>query len=325
LAAAALLALLVPAVYADVPPLQLQMTVPVGGEGRWDYLTADVAARRLYVTRGSHTQVLDLDTGSLVGDVPGSNRAHGVAIVPDLKLGFVSSGGDNTVIAFDTETFKVKGTIKTGASPDAIVYDPASKHVLAMDHRGGDIAVIDPADLTKDPARITVGGTLEYAAVDGAGHCYVNVEDKSEIAAIDTKANTVLAHWSLAPGDGPTGLAIDPVHHHLFAGCGNKMMVVLDSDSGKCLGTPAIGAGCDGVAFDADSGLALAACGRDAVVSVIAETAPGRFDCVQSVKSVAGARTIAIDRAKHRALLPCLAPDANGGMTFSIAVIGPKQ
>ncbi len=233
-----------------VAMLVLLKTIPIGGDGRWDYICLDSTVQRLYIPRSTHVQILDLEKGAVIGDIPNTNGVHGVALAVEQNLGFTSNGRDNTVSVFDLKTFKVSKTIKTGRNPDAIIYDPASKHILAMNHSGGDVTVIDPADLDKDPVTIAVGGTLEFAAADGAGHVFINVEDKSEVVKIDSKTNQVLAHWPFAPGKGPTGLAIDIEHHRLFAGCGNQKMIVLDSENGKVLAAVDIGRGVDGVAYD---------------------------------------------------------------------------
>jgi DNA-binding beta-propeller fold protein YncE len=303
----------------------LLKTIPIGGEGRWDYICVDPTAQRLYIPRSSHVQILDLEKGEVIGDVPGTNGVHGVALAPEQNLGFSSNGRDNAVSAFDLKTFKVVKTIKTGRNPDAIIYDPASKHIMSINHSGGDVTVIDPAALDKDPVTIKVGGTLEFAAADGAGHVFVNVENKDEMVQIDSKTNQVMAHWPLAEGKGPTGLAIDPERHRLFAGCGNQKMIVLDSESGKVIATVAIGRGVDGVAYEPTLGVAMSANGRDGTISVIQETAPGKFEVVDTPKTISGARTITVDINKHQALLPCNVPDGKGGQTFGIVVAGPKE
>lgn len=321
--AVGLLVLLPALASAQAPALKLLKTFPLGGEGRWDYLCADASARRLYIPRSTHVQVMDLDKGTILGDVPGTNGVHGVALALDQNLGFASSGRDNAVTAFDLKTFKVVKTIKAGRNPDAILFDPASKHVFAFNHSGGDITVIDPAALAKETVTIPVGGTLEYGVADGAGRVYVNVEDKNEVVAIDSKANRVLAHWTLGSGDGPSGLAIDTEHHHLFSGCdGNAKMVVLDATNGKILATLGIGKGVDGAAFDPALGVAMSANGKDGTISVAKETSPGKFAIVQTVKTLNGARTITVDTKSHTALLPCMVPNPKGGTTFGIAVVG---
>jgi YVTN family beta-propeller protein len=303
----------------------LLKTIPIGGEGRWDYICVDSTAQRLYIPRSSHVQILDLEKGTIIGDIPDTNGVHGVALAPEQNLGFTSNGRANNVSVFDLKTFKVSKTIKTGRNPDAIVYDPASKHILSINHTGGDVTVIDPAALDKDPVTIAVGGTLEFAVADGAGHVFVNVEDKDEVVDIDSKTNQVVAHWPLSPGKGPTGLAIDIEHHRLFAGCGNQKMIVLDSQSGKILAAVDIGRGVDGVAYEPTLGVAMSANGRDGTISVVKETSAGKFEAVDTPKTFKGARTITVDTAKHQALLPCNVPDGKGGQTFGIAVVGVKE
>jgi DNA-binding beta-propeller fold protein YncE len=266
---------------------------------------------------------MDLDSGKVLADVPGTNGVHGVALAGEQHLGFASSGRDNAVTVFDLKSFKVTKTIKAGRNPDAILFDPASKHVFAFNHSGGDITVIDPAALDKDPVTIPVGGALEYGVSDGKGHVYVNVEDKNELVAIDSKANRVLAHWSLAPGDGPSGLAMDIEHHRLFSGC-NKKMIVLDSESGKMLAAVNIGPGVDGVAFEPSWATAISANGGDGTLSVVKEVSPGKFDAIQTPKTIKGARTITVDIKEHHALMPCNVPDGKGGQTFGIAVVGAQ-
>jgi YVTN family beta-propeller protein len=304
--------------------LKVLKTFAVGGEGRWDYLGVDAAARRLYVPRSTHVQILDLDSGALLGDIPGTNGVHGVALAPEHNLGFSSNGRDNSVSAFDLKTLKVLKTVKTGRNPDAILFDPASKHILAFNHSGGNVTVIDPAALDKEPATIAVGGTLEFGVADGAGRVFVNVEDKDEVVEIDSKANRVLAHWPLAPGKAPTGLALDADRHRLYAGCGNQKMIILDSESGKVLANVDIGKGVDGAAYDPALGVAMSANGRDGTISVVRETSPGKFEAVQTVQTITGARTIALDSKLHHALLPCNVPDGKGGQTFGIVIVGAE-
>ena len=306
-----------------VPALKLLKTFQVGGQGRWDYLGIDADARRLYIPRSTHTQVMDLDSGKILADIPGTNGVHGVALDLAHNLGFASSGRDNAVTVFDLKSYKVTKTIKAGRNPDAILFDPASKHVFAFNHSGGDVSVIDPAALTRDPVTIPVGGALEYGVSDGKGHVYVNVEDKNEVVAIDSKANRVLAHWSVAPGDGPTGLAIDVEHHRLFSGC-NKKMIVTDTESGKQLAAVDIGPGVDGVAFEPTWGTAISANGGDGTASVVKETSPGKFEAIQTPKTIKGARTITVDVKQHHALMPCTVPDGKGGQTFGIVVLGAE-
>ncbi len=306
------------------PQFKMIKTLPLGGTGRWDYLCPDAGARRLYVPRSSHVQIVDLDKGEVLGDVPNTRGVHGVALALEQGLGFATDGQDNAVTVFDLKTFAVSKTIKTGANPDPILYESSSKKIWSINHSGGDITVIDPAALDKEPVTIKVGGTLEAAVTDGKGHVFVNVEDKDEVVEVDAKENRVLAHWSVKPGTGPTGLAIDVEHHRLFAGCGNSKCVVLDSESGKQLAAVTVGRGIDGVGFEPTLGVAFTANGQDGTVSVVKETAEGKFEAIQTVKTLNGARTINVDTKLHQALLPCNVPDGKGGTTFGIAVVGAE-
>jgi YVTN family beta-propeller protein len=310
---------------AKAPALSVIKTIPTGSTGKWDYLCVDAEARRLYIPRSTHVQVLDLEKDKVVGDIPETRGVHGVAVATEQGLGFATDGRDNTVTVFDLKTLKVKQTIKTGTGPDAIVFDPASKHILAMNHKSGDITVIDPAALDKEPATIAVGGTLEFAVADGDGHVFVNVEDKSEVVEIDSKANHVLAHWPLSQGKSPTGLAIDTEKHRLYSGCGNAKMVVLDAGTGKELGVVAIGKGVDGVAWDPTLKAAISANGKDGTLSVVQETSPGKFEVTQTVKTLTGARTIAYDPKTGHLLLPCTEAGEKGQQPFVIAVVGAAE
>ena len=303
-------------------------TIPLGGEGGWDYIYVDAEARRLYVPRTKHLQVVDLDKGTIIKDIPdiSAKGAHGVALAPAQNLGFVTAGRDNVAIAFDLKTFDIKKKIPTGDNADPILYDPASKHIFVMNHSGGDVTVIDPANLEQTPDTIAIGGKIEAACSDGAGHVFVCVEDKNEIVQIDSKENKVLAHWPVVPGADPSSVAIDTEHNRLFVGCGNEMMAVLDAKTGKVLGTPTIGKDVDGVIFDPVLKVAMASA-VEGNVSVVKETSPGKFETIQTVKTFAGAKTIALDSATHQVLLPCNIPEANDSkkLTFGIVVIGEKK
>jgi YVTN family beta-propeller protein len=329
---------------AEGAAIKVLKFIPLGGEGRWDYLTIDADARRIYVARETRIMVVDADSEKLLGEVPDIHGAHGIAITPDGKTGFATSGNDGAVVVFDTKTFKQTQTIKAGKKPDAILYDGFSKKVYAFNHGDGTVTIIDPAALDKAPTTIQVGGTLEFGVTDNAGHVYVNVEDKSETVAIDTKEQKVLAHWKTAPGEEPSGLAIDPEHKRLFVGCGNLKMIVLDAETGKIAGEVAIGKGVDGVAFDAKLGLAMSANGggRDAggegtitaVVSAqsVLEDGWHRSESTmvmafQTLKTVKGARTIADDPKTHRVYLPCMMPATKPGEkpTFGLLVVGASD
>ena len=275
--------------------------VVLGGEGFWDYLICDSAARRVYISRGTHVMVIDADTYAVVGDIPGTDGVHGIALAPELGRGFTSNGRANNVTIFDLNTLKVLGTAPTGEGPDAIVYDPASKRVFTFNGHGDSATAIDAASGTP-VGTIALEGKPEFAAADGQGHIYNNLEDKSELLQIDSQKLTITARWPLAPGQSPSGLAIDREHRRLFAGCHNQMMVVMDADSGKVLATPAIGQGVDANAFDPGTQLAFSSNG-DGTLTVVHEDSPEKFTSAASVTTQRGARTMALDLKTHRIFL----------------------
>jgi len=273
-------------------------TYKVGGEGGWDYLTVDASARRLYISRGTHVIVLDTDSGKNAGDIPDTPGVHGIALAPELGKGFTSNGREGTVSIFDIKTLASSGSkVKVGDNPDAILYDPATKRVFTFNGRSQDSTAIDAAS-GKVLGTIKLDGKPEFAASDAKGEIFVNIEDKSELVAIDPNKLEIKAKWPLAPCTEPSGLAIDRKNRRLFVGCDNKMMAVVDADSGKVLATPAIGEGVDATAFDDETGLAFASCG-EGVVTVVKEESPDKFSVAENVTTQPGARTMALDAKTH--------------------------
>jgi DNA-binding beta-propeller fold protein YncE len=284
---------------------KLAATWKPGGEGRWDTLTVDPDKGRLYVTRENRVQVLDTTTGALIGEVPGLNGAHGVALVPSLNRGFATSGRDGKVVVFALDTLKPVGEpITTGSKPDVIIYDSNSNQVFAMEGGNHSIGVIDPAAAVYVKAN-PLPGAPEFAVTDGAGRLFVNLEDKSETVGLVIKEANAHDHWSLAPGEGPTGLAIDPVGHHLFAGCANQHMIVLDYNTGNIVADLPIGKHVDGTAFDPGTGYAFSSNG-DGTLTVVAADASGQFKVLDTVTTKMGARTMAVDPKTH-AVYTCTA------------------
>jgi YVTN family beta-propeller protein len=275
--------------------------IKLGGEGFWDYLAFDSATRRLFITRGTKVIVLDVDSEKVVGEIPDTTGVHGIALAAASGNGFTSNGQAGTISIFDLKTLQVVGHAQAGTNPDAIVYDPATKRVFAMNGRSGDITAIDAVSGSV-VGTIPVGGKLEFAAADGAGHLYVNVESKSEEVQIDSKNLVVTAHWPLDPCKEPSGLAIDAKNHRLFAGCDNKMMAVIDTDSGKVIATPAIGLGVDADAFDPGTDFAFASNGAG-TLTVVHEDSPNKFTVVEDVPTQTGARTMALDPKTHEVFL----------------------
>jgi len=276
-------------------------TIKAGGDGFWDYLAFDSPTRRLFISRGTRVMVLDVDSGKVVGEIPDTPGVHGIAFAPDLGNGFTSNGMAGTISIFDLRSLQVIGHAQAEMNPDAIVYDPATKRVFAMNGRSGSATVVD-AITGKVAGTISIGGKLEFAVADGAGHVYVNVEDKSEEVELDSKNLTVMAHWALDPCREPSGLAMDAKHRRLFAGCANKMMAVVDADSGKVLATPSIGAGVDSNQFDPATGFAFASNGSG-TLTVVHEDSPDQFSVLEDVPTQVGARTMALDLKTHEVYL----------------------
>lgn len=308
--------------------------MPIGGTGGWDYLTVDPGTHRLYVPRSTHTMVIDGASGKVIGDIPGQKTAHGVALAPEVGRGFISDGGGSgAIVVFDLKTNAVLGTIAALPDADGIIYDPGSKLVLIVSGDGGVLMTlkpdVDPVHGKIDPP-IALGGSPEFLAADNAGKVYINLEDKDQLAVVDLKSRRVLAHWPVAPGGEPVGLALDAQKGHLFIGCRKpQKMIVMSTTGGKVLASLPIGAGVDATKFD--QGQALASC-RDGSLVVVSEKSPGTFMVTQIVKTPEGARTMGIDPGTHTAYLPTAEfepqkagqtrPVAKPG-TFMIVVVAP--
>ena len=285
------------AAIAAAPGYHVVHTYKLGGEGGWDYLTADASAHRLYISRGTKVVVMDTESGKSVGEIADTPGVHGIALAPDLGKGFVSNGREGTVSIFDPATLKTSSKVKVGENPDAILYDPATKRVFAFNGRSQDASAID-AEKGTVMGTIKLGGKPEFAASDGKGGVFVNIEDKSELAAIDPEKLEVKARWPLAPCTEPSGLAMDRKNRRLFVGCDNKMMAVVNADSGKVLATLPIGEGVDATAFDDDTHLAFASCG-EGELTVVQEDSPDKYSVAENVKTQPGARTMALDPKTH--------------------------
>jgi DNA-binding beta-propeller fold protein YncE len=274
-----------------------------GDAGSYDYVRVDPVARRLYVAHEKRVDVLDADTGKRIGVVGPAMRAHGIALVPELNHGFATSGVDDQITMFDLKTLAtLKQTKSTGSNPDAIEYDPESKHIFVGNHGSGEIVAIDPAS-GEIVATLKLGGALEGIAFDGRGQGYVIAEDKSSVHVFDTHTLKAKATWSLAPGEGGTGLAVDPATHRLFAACANNKAVVLDSDSGKVVATPVIGGDPDGLTFDPKNHRIFTS-NVDGSMTIIQQDSPDKYTVLQNVKTPLGSKTITFD-AKTGNVVTC--------------------
>ena len=271
------------------------------GPTRWDYLTFDPAGHRLFITRGDSVDVLDVTTGTIVGSIPDTKGVHGVALAAELGKGFVSDGAENSVTVFDLTTLKPVAKIPAGTKPDAIVYDTASSRVFAANGGSGNLTAIDAVtDVVVDS--VGLDGQPEFPVVDGKGHLFVNLEDKSQIAVVDTASLKVTGRYDLAPAcESPTGLAIDTEHGRLFATCRNRTMVVMDAPTGRIRDVLAIGASSDAAIYDPVMKLVFSSNG-DGTLTVV-DASGEHCKVVQTVQTVPTARTMALDPSSHRIYL----------------------
>lgn len=277
-------------------------TFPIGGSGGWDYIAVGPGNNRLYIAHGIQVNILDLQTGDSIDIIPNTTGVHGIAFDKTQNLGFTSNGRLNNVSVFDLKTNQVTEQIATGENPDAIMYEPFSKTIITCNGRSKDLSVIDPVK-RKIIATVYLGGKPETAVSDETGKLYVNIEDKSEIAVVNLKTFTVETRWSIAPGEAPTGLAIDKHNRRLFAGCDNKLLMVIDASSGKEITRLPIGDGCDGVAFDEATKNIFSSNG-EGTLTVIQEKSANDFKVAKTVATKRGARTLAVDPASHIIYLP---------------------
>ncbi len=292
--------------------------IRLGGEGGWDYLTFDSAAQRLYIARATRVMVVDVDSGKLVGEIPGTAGVHGVALVPKLGRGVTSNGKDNSATIFDTKTLKTIATVKTGGKPDAILFDEPSGHVLTFNGQTNDVTIIDP-DKAANIGTIALPGRPEFGVSDGKGKAFVNLEDKNQIAVIDLQARKVLNTWGMEGCDGPTGLAMDQKNRRLFSGCHSGVLVVMDADSGKNIQKLPIGQRVDAAAFDPETQLVFTSNG-DGTLSIIQQESPYQYRNVQTVTTVKGARTMALDRIHHTVYTVTMLPSP--GLVGSVRIQG---
>jgi YVTN family beta-propeller protein len=270
------------------------------GAERWDYVAYEQKHHRLFISRETHVQVIDANTGKLVGEIAGTEGVHGFAFVPERKIGFVTNGRADTITVIDLDTLKTIDTVKAGGrDPDGILYVPALHSVFVSNGHDQSVSQIDVAT-RKVVATMPVGGKPEALAADDHGHVFVNIEDTNEIVEMDGKSGTVLAHWPLASCDGPTGLAIDTASERLFSVCGNKRMIVVDAGTGHQVAELPIGGHPDSAAFDPALKLAFSSNGEDGTLTVVHEDDADRYSVAQNVSTLKGAKTMALDEKGHR-------------------------
>jgi DNA-binding beta-propeller fold protein YncE len=268
----------------------------------FDYVTVDSAARRVYLSHGTEIKVIDADSGALISNITGLKQDHGVAVASEFGRGFISDGAQGKVIIFDLKTLKVTGEAKADNDADCVIYDPSSKHVFVMNGDPHSSTVID-AKSGNVLGTIELGGGPEFAVADGKGTVYINLEDKSELVAVDAATMKIKSRWPLAPAGAPTALAMDVPHHRLFsAGRNPQMMVVLDSDSGKVIQSFPISAGVDAAAYDPETGMIFVST-REGMVHVFHEDSPDKFSEAETIKTEFGAKTMGLDTKTHNLFL----------------------
>jgi DNA-binding beta-propeller fold protein YncE len=284
------------------PQYRLAQQMPLPGDEGWDYLAFEPGGHRLFVSHGTRVLVVDTEKLAVVGEIADTPGVHGIALAPDLNRGFISAGRSGVVVVFDLKSLARLQEIKvTGDNPDAILYDPASQRVFTFNGRGRNATAID-AKSGEVVGTIALDAKPEFAASDGKGHVYVNLEDRSSIAVIDPRRLAVTAVWPVAGCEEPSGLALDAQGGHLFPVCSNKVMAMVDTASGHVLGTAPIGGSVDAAAFDPGTHLAFASCG-EGVLTVVRPKGAAAPEVVQSLSTARGARTLALDAASHRVYL----------------------
>ena len=321
----------VAAAAAPSPTYRVLSRLPLAGAGGWDYLSFDAPHRHLFVSRGDRVLVIDVDAHKQIGTIADTQGVHGIAIASDLQRGYTSNGKNASVTVFDLGSLKTVATITgTGEKPDAIVYDSASHHVFTLNGKSGTASVIDPAK-NAVIATIALPGKPEFAVSDGAGHVYVNIEDKSELVQIDSASNQVVQTWPLAPCESPSGLAIDTQHQRLFSVCDNRTMAVTDATDGHHVASVAIGEGPDAVMFDPADAMVYSSNGESGTITAVHEDDPNHYSVAATIPTQTSARTLALDPKLHRLYLsaarfgatkqangrPMMEPDS-----FSILTVG---
>lgn len=273
-----------------------------GDQTYWDYLVGDASTQHIYLTRQNEMLVLDLQSLKMVARISGMKRVHGVALAHELNRGFISDGGDNAIVIFDLKSNEVRQKLKVGEAPDAVLYEPIKKRVYAFNAHSHSASVID-AKAEKVVATVPLSGIPEFAATDGSGRVYVNIENRNSLLRLDVEGNKVQDEWSLAPCEGPSGLAIDTQGRRLFSVCDNKLMIVTDADTGRRIAEIPVGVEPDAAIYDAEKKLAFAS-NCDGTLTVVRQENPDKYSVLENVKTEREARTMALDPVSHRLFLP---------------------
>jgi DNA-binding beta-propeller fold protein YncE len=286
----------------DASGYHIVKKIVTGGTEGWDYISMDADARLAYIGREDHVDVVNVDTGKVVGKVPGLEGTSGLLPLPEFGRGYAMNGDAGSVVIVDLKTLAKIGTVKAGKDPDSFTYDPVTKRVFVMNSSSANATVINAKEGTL-AGTVALGGQPEAAVTDGKGKVYVNLTDKDEIAEVDAETMKVTHHWPLMQGTGPSGLAIDRKNRRLFSACDNQRMVVMDADSGKVLAALRTGAGTDGAGFDPDSMNAFASAGGAGTLTIIHEDSQDKFRVLEEIDTQSGARTMTVDPKTHNVLV----------------------
>lgn len=297
---------------AAVGAYRVVKRIPISGKGGWDYLTADTEGRRLYVSHDTEVVVLDLDSGAIVGEISGGPDMHGTAIAREFGRGYISATDPGSVTIFNLKTLAVLGKVRVGDDPNGIIYDPYTRRVFSADRGSKRLTAIDAKTGKIAGAIDNLGGRTEHLASDDAGHIFLNLQDRNTVLRIDAQLLKVIDTWPL-PGCGqPSSMDMDRAHERVFIGCRSGVMAVVDGASGKVIATQPIGKGVDATEFDAKRGLIyFSTGGGDGALSIFHEDSPDKYSLVQEVKTLPGARTMALDRR-------------TGAVYLSVADFGPR-
>jgi len=288
--------------------------VAVPGTGGWDYVAVDASARRVYVSHSTQVEVLDADTNEIVGVIPNTPGVHGIALAPEAGRGYISAGKADAAIIFDLKTLKTLGQVKTGKKPDAIIYDPATKRVFAMNGDSNSTTVINAADGSV-AATIDLGGGPEFSVADGKGNVYVNLEDQSQLVHIDSQALKVKDHWPVAPCAAPSSMAFDPATRRIFLGCRSHHMAVVDADTGKVVATYPIGDHVDASAFDPATKLVFHSLGEGSI-AVFHQDSADKYTFIENITTNPASKTMGFDPKTHHLFVP-----ANLGGNFTVLIL----
>jgi YVTN family beta-propeller protein len=310
-------------IFSQTSGYKITGKIDIGGKGWWDYAAVDAHMQRLYVSHADRVHVINLKTNKVIGEIDGLNGVHGIVFADNLGKGFISNGRSDTVTVFDLKTLKVTGSIHvTGKDPDAIVFDPFTQRIFTMNGRSSNITAID-AKTDKVVGTIKLEGGPEFVVSNNKGLIYVNLEDKSKTLEFNSKTLKIIKTWPVAPGEGPSGLAIDLKNNILFAGCHNKMMVIVNAETGKVITTVPIGGHVDACAFDPESNLAFSSNG-EGNLTVIKEISPKEFKVIDNITTEKGLRTMALDPETHNIYLPGMLEGKNNEKSFGVLILEKK-